>query len=93
MDLVDEEHVAAFELGQDSDQVTGANDRRSGGGVQLGIELPREDACKAGLAQARGAGQQDVVGGLAAFAGGLDRDPEVADRALLAHEFLEAART
>ena len=90
MDLVDEQHVAVVELGEDGGQVAGPLERRTRRDVDPDAHLGGDDAGQAGLAQARRAGEQQVVGGLTPPAGGLQHDREVLLQLGLADELLEA---
>ncbi len=83
VDLVDEQHLALVERGQDGGEVAGVLDRRAGGDPQRHAQLGRDDHRQRGLAQPGRAGQQQVLGGDAARGGGLQHQPE-----LLAHHRL-----
>ncbi len=61
VDLVDEQHVARLQVGQDRGQVAGALDHRAGGGAEADAQLARDDLRQRGLAQARRPVQQHVV--------------------------------
>ena len=74
MDLVDEQHVARLEVGEQRGKVAGALQHRTGGLAQVHAHLPRDDVRERGLAQARRAEQQHVVERLAAAARRLDED-------------------
>ena len=65
VDLVDEEHVALVELGEDGGQVAGPLERRARGDVQADAHLGGDDAGQRGLAQPGRTGEEQVVGGLA----------------------------
>ncbi|GAA3072415.1 hypothetical protein GCM10020000_66460 [Streptomyces olivoverticillatus] len=54
-----------------------------------GAHLRRDDHRQGGLAEARGSGEQDVVGGGAAGAGGLEHEVELLADPLLADELAE----
>ena len=56
------------------------------------VELGRDHVGEAGLADSRRAEEQHVVEGLAAGAGGLDRDAQVGDHLRLADVLVEQAR-
>ena len=77
VDLVDKKHVALFEVGQDRGQVAGFFDDRAGGGFERRTHLVSDDVRKRGLADARRAGQQDVVESLTAFERRLHKDAQV----------------
>ena len=61
VDLVDEQHIVRFEIGQDGGQVAGALQHRSRGLAQIDAHLVGDDMRQRGLAQARRAEQQHVV--------------------------------
>ena len=80
VDLVEEEHLALDQAGQDRGQVAGVLDRRSAGDPQRGGHLAGDDHGQGGLAQPRRPGQQDVIGYAAAVPGRLqDQSQLVAD--------------
>ena len=62
VDLVDEQHVAVVELGEDGRQVAGPLERRTGGDVQVHAHLDGDDAGQGGLAEPGRPGEQQVVG-------------------------------
>ena len=72
VDLVDEQHVALLQLGEDGRQVAGPLESRAGRDVQVHAHLGGDDAGQRRLAEPRRAGEQQVVGGLPAPAGRLD---------------------
>ena len=61
VDLVDEQHLALGEAGEQRGQVAGALDRRAAGHPDRRAELGRDDHREAGLAQPGRPGQQHVV--------------------------------
>ncbi len=61
VNLVDEQHVARFEIGQDGGQIAGLGEDRAGSGAEADAELARHDLGQGGLAQPRRAEQQDVI--------------------------------
>ena len=71
VDLVDEQHVARLQVGQDGGEVAGALDHRAGGGAEADAQLAGDDLGERGLAEAGRAVQQHVVQRLAPAAGGL----------------------
>ena len=77
VDLVDEQHVALFELGQHSGDVPGPLEGGPGGDVHGDAQLVGHDAGQRGLAEAGWAGEEEVVDGLATPAGRLQHDVEV----------------
>ena len=68
VDLVDEEHVALLERGEDRRDVALALERGAGDGADADAELLADDVGEARLAEARRADEQDVVERLAARA-------------------------
>ena len=92
VDLVDEQHVVVAELGEDGGQVAGALERRAGRDVQVHAHLGGDDRRQRRLAEARRAGEEQVVDGLLAAAGRLEHDAEVLLQLALADELVEAAR-
>ncbi len=86
VDLVDEQHVAVLELGEDGGQVTGPLQRRTRGDVQGHAHLVRHDPRQRGLAQAGRPGEEQVVDRLAALSGGLEHDAQVVLQLGLADE-------
>ncbi len=53
VDLVDEQHVARLQVGEDRGEVAGALDHRPGGGAEADAEFARDDLRQRGLAEAR----------------------------------------
>ena len=93
MDLVHEEHVAFAQVGEQRRQVAGPHERRAGGDPEAGAHLVGDDARQRGLAQARRAGEEHVVGRLPATpAGRLQHDPQVLLQLGLPDELGQAAR-
>ena len=86
VDLVDEQDVALVEVGEDGGQVAGPHQRRARRDAQAHAHLGGHDAGHRRLAQAGRAGEQEVVGGLAPLAGGLEHDVEVLPQRGLADE-------
>ena len=92
VDLVDEQHVALFEIGEQRREVAGLGDHRARGGAEIDAELARDDLGERGLAEAGRADQQHVVERLAAALRRLDEDAEIGPRLLLADELGEPLR-
>ena len=61
VDLVDEQHVARLEVGQQRGEIARALEHRARGLAQVDAHLARDDVRERGLAQARRAEQQHVV--------------------------------
>ena len=89
VDLVDEQDVVLFQVGQQRCQVAGTLQHRAGGLAQLHSHFMRDDVGQRGLAQARRAEQQHVIQRLAALARGGDEYLELFARALLADVLLK----
>jgi hypothetical protein len=92
VDLVHEEDRARLERREQRRDVPLALQGGCGRGHERDLELLGEDLGQRRLAQARRPGEQDVVQGLAAPAGGLHGDRELLLEALLADEVAQAAR-
>ena len=92
VDLVDEEHVARLERGEDRGDVALALERRAGDLADADAELLADDLRERGLAEAGRAREQDVVERLAARLRRVERDRELLLHALLADEVGERLR-
>ena len=89
VDLVDEEDVALLEVGEQGGQVAGPDQHRPRRDPEPDAELGGDDAGQRRLAEARGAGEQQVVGGLLALERRLDDDAQVLGQLALADELVE----
>jgi hypothetical protein len=76
VNFVDEENIALLEAGEESGQVTGFFNRRSGSGPDGGVHFCPEDVGEGGLAEAGRAAEKKMVEGLGAGAGGIEEDGE-----------------
>ena len=92
VDLVDEQHVALFQIGEQRREVAGLGDDRPGGGAEIHAELARDDLRQRGLAEAGRADEQHVIERLFARARRLDEHREVGARLRLPDEFGEPLR-
>ena len=92
VDLVDEEHVALFEIGELRREIARLGDDRAGGRAEIDAELARHDLRQRRLAQARRADEQHVVERIAPRLRGVDEDLEIGPRRLLAGEIVERQR-
>ena len=92
VDLVDEQHLALGEAGQQRGQVAGPLDRRAGGQPERRAQLGGDDHGQAGLAQARRPGQQHVVRRPLAAQGALQHHLQLLAHLRLAHELAQPAR-
>jgi len=61
VDLVDEQDVAGFQIGQDGRQVAGLGQHRPAGGPEIDAQLAGDDLGQRGLAEARRAEQQHMI--------------------------------
>ena len=61
VDLVDEQHVARLEIGEQRGEIAGLGDHRAGGGAEIDAQFARHDLRQRGLAQARRADEQHMV--------------------------------
>ena len=77
VDLVDEEHVALGQVGEDGGQVAGPHQGRSGGDPEAGPHLVGDDPGQRGLPQPGRPGEQQVIGRLRSPPGRLQHDLEV----------------
>ncbi len=85
MDFVDEQHIVAFEVGEDRGQVLRLLQHRARGLAQVHPEFVGDDVGERGLAQAGRTEQQHVVHRLAAHLGRADEDGQLLARLRLAH--------
>ena len=92
VDLVDEQHVAVLEFGEDRRQIAGAFQRRTRRDVQVDAHLGGHDAGQRGLAEAGRAGEQQVIDRLLTLAGRLEDDAQVLLEFALADELVERTR-
>ena len=89
VDLVEEEHLALGERGQDGREVARVLDRGAGGQPQGGVHLRGHDHRQRGLAEPGRTGEQDVVRGAVAQPGGGEHEVQLLAHAHLAHELVQ----
>src|SRR5919202_499139 len=77
VDLVDEEHVAFLQAGQNRRHISFAFERRAGDGAEADAELLSDYVGETRLAESRGADQEQVVERLLPRAGRLQGDREL----------------
>jgi hypothetical protein len=77
VDLIDEQHLALFEVGEDRDQVAGLFEHRPRGRAHRDAHFVGDDVGERGLAEARRAVEQHVVEGFVSLTGGRDRHDQV----------------
>src|SRR6266851_1680166 len=92
MDLVDEQHVALFEIGEQRGEIAGLRDHGARGGAEADAELARHDLRQRGLAEAGRTDEQHVIERLAALACRLDEDREILARLRLADKLRQELR-
>ncbi len=92
VDLVDEQDVALFEVGELRGEIPGLGDHRAGGRAEVHPQFAGDDLGERGLAEAGRADEQDVVEGLAGLLRRVDEHLEIGARRLLAGEVGEAER-
>ena len=85
VDLVDEQHIVFFEVGQQRRQVFGLFQHRAAGLAQIDAQLVGNDVAQRGLAQARRAEQQHMVQRLVALARRADKNLQLLAHLGLAH--------
>ncbi len=61
MDLVDEQHIARLQVGQQRREIAGPFEHRTGGLAQIHAELARQDVRERGLAQSRRSENERVI--------------------------------
>src|SRR5690606_30870608 len=83
------EHLSLLEGGEDRGEVARVLDGRAAGDADGGVHLGRDDHGEGGLAEAGGAGEQHMVGGGAAGAGGAQHQVELFADLLLADELAQ----
>ena len=74
VDLVDEQHVARLEIGEQRREIAGLGDHRPGGGAEIDAQFARDDLRQRGLAEAGRADEQHVVERFVARPRRLDED-------------------
>ena len=92
VDLVDEEHVALFEIGELRRQIARLGDDRAGGRAEIDPELAGDDLRQRRLAETRRPDEEHMVEGVAPGLRRIDEDLEIGPRGLLAREIVERQR-
>src|SRR5262249_5195277 len=87
VDLVDEKHVALFQIGEESCEIARLRDHRARRGAKIYAELPRHDLRQSRLAEPGRPDEQHVIERFMAGARGLDGDGEGRARPVLAGEY------
>ena len=92
VDLVDEQHVAVFEIGEQRGEVAGLGDHRAGGRAEIHAELARHDLRERRLAETGRSCEQHMVERLAPRPRRLDEHLEIGADLGLADELGERLR-
>ncbi len=92
MDLIDEEHVALFEIGEKGREIAGLGDDWPRRGAKIDAELARHDLGERRLAEARRPGEEHVVKSFVAALRRFDEHLQVLLDLRLPDEFLEQLR-
>jgi len=71
VDLIEEEHLALADIGEDGGEVALNLESRTGGLLKAHVELVGNDGCEGGLSQSRRAEEENMIESLAAGVGGL----------------------
>src|SRR5262249_25538389 len=87
MDLVDEQDVTLFQVGEERCEIAGLGDHRPRGAAEIHTELARDDLRQRGFAEARRADEQHVIERFLARPRGLDEHRKILARLFLADEF------
>jgi hypothetical protein len=74
VDFVDEENITLLEAGEESGEVTGFFNRRSGSGPDGGVHFRSKNVGEGGLAQAGRPAEKKMVKRLGAGAGGIEQN-------------------
>jgi hypothetical protein len=92
VNLVDEQHIARFQIGQDRRQIARLRQHRPRGHAEPHPQLPRHDLRQRGLAQTRRPVEQRVIHRLAPHPGALDEHRQIGPRLRLADELAQHLR-
>ena len=92
VNLVDEQHVARLEIGEQRGKIAGLGDHRARGGAEIDAQFARDDLRQRRLAEAGRPDEQHVVERFLARARRLDEHPQIGARLFLADEFGEPLR-
>ena len=93
VDLVDEQHIARFQIGQDGGQIARPRQHRTRGHAKPHPQFARHDLRQRGLAKARGAMKQDMIHRLAPAARAFDEYAQIGPRFGLTDEIGQRLRT
>ncbi len=93
VDLVDEQDGTRFEIGEDSNEVSGSDDGGAGGDMEDGLHFGSDDVGKGGFTESGGAVKEKMIERFFALFGGLKENTEIAFDIFLPNEFGEATGT
>ena len=91
MNFVDKEHIPVAKIGQDSSQITGAFDSRSGCDADAYTQFPGNDVCQGCFAETGWTVEQNMVKRFFSLQSSLDIDSQFFLDLLLANILLQAA--
>lgn len=83
VDLIDEEHIAWFEVGEDAPEIPDAFDSGTTRHLDPGAHFPGDDVSQGGLAEAGWSIEEHVIDGLTALFRGLDKNFKITLRLFL----------
>ena len=89
MNLVNEQHVARLERGEDAGQIAGFVEHRARRNLEAYTQFVGDDVAQRGLTQARRTVEQRVVERFATVFGSLNKHAEVVNNLALAVEVVE----
>src|SRR5665213_1880586 len=92
MDLIDEENVALFQIGQQRSEVAGLGDHRARGSAEVDAEFACDDVRQRRLAETRRTDEEHMVERLFAAARRINEDLEVCARLCLADKLRQQLR-
>ncbi len=93
MDLVDEQHVAALQTGQESGKIAGFVDHGPGGTFDINAHLFGKNIGQCGFAQSGRTGEQYMFHDVPPPLGRLDKEFQPFTGLLLSHEIAELGGT
>jgi hypothetical protein len=93
VDLVDEEHVARLQVGEQRGEIAGALNDRPGRQAVADAHLARDDLGQSRLAETGRTREENMVEGFAARACGRNKDPQILADLALPDEIVEGERS
>ena len=92
MNLIDEQNITLFQIGQKRGQIPRLGDHRPRGGAKIDPQLPGDDLRQCGFAKPRRSGEQNMIERLAAGFRSLNEHPQIGPRLRLPNEFFQHQR-